>query len=53
MSEDGIDPITATIVRLAVDGLWLSRVVGTDVVSSPLRDAVLECLTEMTRKKKG
>ena len=30
IEKDGIDKVDATIIRLAVDGLWLSEIFGLD-----------------------
>jgi hypothetical protein len=28
MNQDGIDPVDATLVRLAADGLWFANLLG-------------------------
>ena len=30
IEHDGLDPVDATIIRLAIDGLWLSEIFGID-----------------------
>jgi len=50
LEDDGIDPETATIVRLAIDGLCLCELLGLPVPAAELRQRVLAKLTEMTRK---
>ncbi|NDE76149.1 MAG: TetR/AcrR family transcriptional regulator, partial [Proteobacteria bacterium] len=44
----GIDPVDATIVRLACDGLWLSDLIGLDPVPEPLHTAVVSRMRAMT-----
>jgi AcrR family transcriptional regulator len=40
VEDDGIDPVRATVVRLAADGLWLSELFGLAAPSASLRAAV-------------
>jgi AcrR family transcriptional regulator len=47
---DGIDATTASIVRLAADGLWMNDLFGIEILSQAEREAVLERLREMTRQ---
>ncbi|AIQ59348.1 TetR/AcrR family transcriptional regulator [Paenibacillus borealis] len=47
IENDGLDPVISTIVRLAVDGLWLSEVFGIGDLSSEMRDKVINKLLEM------
>lgn len=51
MEHDGLDPVDATILRLAVDGLWLSEIFGLGVLPQTLREQVLERLEEQSRPK--
>jgi AcrR family transcriptional regulator len=44
--DDGIDPVEATIARLAADGIWLASLFGFGEVSAELRDAVAARLIE-------
>ncbi len=46
---DGIDALTATVVRLAADGLWMNDLFGIEAVPAEERPAVIERLLEMTR----
>ncbi|MCF7914767.1 MAG: TetR/AcrR family transcriptional regulator [Spirochaetaceae bacterium] len=46
--DDGLDPVEATILRLAVDGLWLSDLFGLGPLDRELREKVLERLVERT-----
>ncbi len=45
---DGIDPGTATLVRLAADGLALAELLGLAVPNAELRRSVIERLQAMT-----
>lgn len=47
--DDGLDPTTASIVRLAADGLWMNDLFGLEVLTVNQRKAVLMRLNEMTR----
>ncbi|HEY7090938.1 MAG TPA: TetR/AcrR family transcriptional regulator [Tepidisphaeraceae bacterium] len=53
LESDGIDPATASIVRLAIDGLCLGEVLGMPVPTGELRQRVLDRLIEMTRGEEG
>ncbi len=46
--QDRIDPIAATIVRLAVDGIVFSRALGLDVLAPETGAAVQEALLRLT-----
>jgi AcrR family transcriptional regulator len=47
--DDGIDPVDATIVRLAADGLWFAELLGLAPPAGKHRDQVLERLRSLTR----
>ena len=49
IENDGLDKIDATIMRLAVDGLWLSEIFGLDALDESMREAVLERLTNYSK----
>jgi hypothetical protein len=49
IEHDGISPTRATVVRLAVDGLWLADVLGLWAPSEQLRRQVLNELILLTR----
>jgi AcrR family transcriptional regulator len=49
IEHDGIGPTRATVVRLAVDGLWLADVLGIWSPSEKLRRQVLNELIRLTR----
>ncbi len=49
LQEDGLDPETAVIVRLAADGLWLSAMLGLPRPDPALMTRVVERLRKMTR----
>lgn len=50
LENDGIDPVSASIVRLAMDGLCLSTLLGMPVPEGELKKQILERLVEMTRE---
>ena len=47
-AEDGIDPIQATIIRLAVDGLVFTRALGVDVLDRQTSQQVYDELLRLT-----
>ena len=47
--DDGLDETTATIVRLAADGLWLSAVLGLPQLEGDLGARTLRALEALTR----
>ncbi|HWI75390.1 MAG TPA: TetR/AcrR family transcriptional regulator [Baekduia sp.] len=49
VEADGIDPVDATIVRLAADGLWFTELLGLGPPRGELRERVLERLRALTR----
>jgi AcrR family transcriptional regulator len=49
LEDDGLDPATATVVRLAADGLWLSQLLGLPTLDPALLRGVLARLEELTR----
>ncbi len=49
LRDDGLDPTTATLVRLAADGLWLSALLGLPQLEGELGADTLRALREMTR----
>jgi AcrR family transcriptional regulator len=48
MELDGIDPVMATAIRLACDGLWMCDLFGMAPPSSTRRTALGELLAQMT-----
>jgi len=44
IENDGIDPVTATIVRLATDGMWFAEIFGLAPIDKELREKVFEKL---------
>ena len=50
--NEGIDPVDATIIRLAVDGLWLSEIFEFSAIDETMREAVLNRLKEYTQQPK-
>jgi hypothetical protein len=49
IEQDGIGPTRTTVIRLAVDGLWLADVLGIWSPSDQLRRQVLNELIRLTR----
>ncbi|MGH9627395.1 MAG: TetR family transcriptional regulator [Bryobacteraceae bacterium] len=52
VEDDGIDPVHASIVRFAADGLWLARIHGVGAPSEAVRTALVETLLALTQGKK-
>lgn len=48
ISNDGIDEVQATILRLAADGLWFSEIFGLAPLNEELRKRVLDALLNQT-----
>ncbi len=49
LSLDGIDPVTATIIRLVADGVWLVELFGLTPPDAAMKAQVMEALLEMSR----
>lgn len=49
LEDDGVDPVRATLVRLAADGLWLSALLGLPPIEKKLAREVLATLEELSR----
>lgn len=49
LESDGIDPVTAMIVRLAIDGLCFASLLGLPAPENELRQKVIERLRLMTQ----
>jgi hypothetical protein len=49
LEHDGIDPVTATLVRLAVDGWWMASVLDLPPVSREIYAGLRDRLETMTR----
>jgi AcrR family transcriptional regulator len=49
IEKDGINPVSASVVRLATDGLWLAKIRGVAVPSEKYRKELLEFLVALTR----
>lgn len=52
IEHDGLDPVDATIIRLAIDGLWLSEIFGIDAIDDDMRQQVLDRLTAHSYSQK-
>ncbi|MDQ6419383.1 TetR/AcrR family transcriptional regulator [Paenibacillus sp. LHD-117] len=53
IQEDGIDPVNATIARLAADGLWFGELFGFGELDADLRGKVYARLLELTDAKEA
>lgn len=51
IEQDGIDPVKANIIRLAVDGLWFSELLALAPPREPLRTQLMETLLSLTTEK--
>ena len=51
LEKDGIDPVAATVVRLAVDGLWFGAMIGVPPLAPRLRKGVLAFLEQLSGSK--
>lgn len=49
IEADAVDPVLATIIRMAVDGLWFAESFNLMRYDPELKTAVIECLSEWTR----
>ncbi|MBM4405507.1 MAG: TetR/AcrR family transcriptional regulator [Chloroflexi bacterium] len=47
--EDGLDPALATMLRLAIDGLWAVQLLGLAPPNGSSRKQVLETILQLTR----
>ncbi|MTI79710.1 MAG: TetR/AcrR family transcriptional regulator [Firmicutes bacterium] len=50
IEDDGLDKTNATILRLAVDGLWFSELFGLAPLSDDLRENVFNKLIQFTKE---
>lgn len=51
--SDRLDPALATVIRLAVEGLWFADLLGFAPPTPPLRTQVLERILEMIGRSNG
>ncbi|ASB89027.1 TetR/AcrR family transcriptional regulator [Bacillus sonorensis] len=51
LDDDGIDPVTATIIRLAIDGLYYAQMLNVAPVEKEMRQEVIRRLLAMTKKE--
>ena len=49
LEQDGIDPTTATLVRLAADGLWLSALLGLPRLDAEIGHDTIRVLRDLSR----
>ncbi|WP_342512453.1 TetR/AcrR family transcriptional regulator [Sporosarcina sp. FSL K6-1522] len=50
IENDGLDPIHATIIRLATDGIWLADLFGIDPIDPDSKEKIYETLREWTKE---
>ncbi len=51
IEQDGIDPVLANIIRLAVDGLWFSELLAFAPPAEPMRTQLMDTLLSLTTGK--
>lgn len=51
MESDGIDPVTASIAKLAADGLWFAELMGLVPLRPELREQVRVALVHLTKEE--
>jgi len=49
IENDGLDPVDATILRLALDGLWFSALFNLAPLDNDFKEKILNALIEKTR----
>ncbi len=49
VEKDGLDPVDATIIRLAIEGMWMAEVFNVMHLDPDMRQAVIERLIARTR----
>ncbi|WP_153723313.1 TetR/AcrR family transcriptional regulator [Sporosarcina cascadiensis] len=52
LEDDGIDPITSTIIRLALDGIYYTELLNVAPVGKEIQDKVFQRLFQMTETEK-
>lgn len=50
MENEGLDPVTANIIRLASDGLWYADLFGMAPLEKEMREKVFSQLSAWTKK---
>ena len=50
IENDGLDPIKATIIRLATDGIWLADLFGIDPIDKDNKELIYETLRNWTKE---
>ena len=50
LAKDGIDPVSASIIQLAADGLWMSEMLGLPGPAPARRKKIVQRLYRMTRE---
>lgn len=52
LEDDGIDPVTSTLIRLALDGLYYTELLNVVPVEKEMQDKVFQRLFQMTEMEK-
>ncbi len=50
IENDGLDPIQATIIRLATDGIWLADLFGINPIDKDSKELIYETLRKWTKE---
>lgn len=53
VQDDGLDPILASLLRYAADGIWASELLGLAPPSDELREKLHELMLNLTRDAEG
>ncbi|NUU74346.1 hypothetical protein [Paenibacillus xylanilyticus] len=51
LSKDGLDEVTAAIIRLAIDGLWYSELIRVGNLNNEMKEIVYEQLASTINSK--
>lgn len=52
VEKDGVDPVDATIIRLAADAIWLSAIFDIPTITEAMNEKVLKYLFKISYSKK-
>lgn len=50
ISKDGLDPVKATIIRLAIDGVWLAELFDFYHIDTDMKEKIFKTLHEWTKE---
>lgn len=51
IEQDGLDPVVASVIRFATDGLWYSEVLGLTTISAERRQQIFEYVMRLTQQE--